>query len=195
LQPDLTVGPVITDEISAIDPRNLIMASTDEEKREEEEELLPSTNQLSIVTSEDEAVEVTLEEKRRKLEVTYERELEVIREEHRRKLEVLDRELREHRRELEIKDQKANGTYFSLQSTVCECQREKLEEMTVTVDLRRTKSQAKAISRYAETLKTLNTVDSLSQPAYGSARGNIVWKKAKNLPHRILTLPPMKKKQ
>jgi hypothetical protein len=78
------------------------------------------------------------------------------------------------RREFE---QKANGTYFSLQSAVCECQRGNLKELTV--DLRRTKSQARAISRYTE---ILDTVDSPQvQPAYGSARGNVVWKKVKNI--------------
>jgi hypothetical protein len=44
-----------------IDTHNLTMASTDEEKREEEE--LPSSmNQLSIVTSENDAVDDTLEQ-------------------------------------------------------------------------------------------------------------------------------------
>jgi hypothetical protein len=74
------------------------MASTDEEKREEEE-LLPSTNQLSIVPSEYEAVEVTLEEMRCE-RVTLEEKIRVAKE-------------------------KSDGTFFSTQSTVCECQREK----------------------------------------------------------------------
>jgi hypothetical protein len=138
------------------------MASTDEEKREEEE-VLPSTNQLSIVTS-DPGVEQTIEE--------------VL-----RTIEDLDRTIEDLDRTIEVEKQKKNGTYFSPQSIVCECKHEELEQ-TEPIDLRRTKIQAEEIPRYSVILES---VDIQSQPAYGSVRGNVVWKIAKKIVSVLLT--------
>jgi hypothetical protein len=83
-----------------------------------------------------------------------------------RAIEDLDRTIEDRDRTIEAEKQKKNGTYFSPQSIVCECKHKELE-------------QTEPILR--------ESADIQSQPAYGSVRGNVVWKITKKVASVLLT--------
>jgi hypothetical protein len=100
-----------------------------------------------------------------------------------------DKEARIKAGEAREKDKEARikGTYFSSQASVFVCKKEKNpEELQRSVNyLRRTRTQAEAILRYTD---ILNSYDAPKvRPAYSSARGNVVWKKAKQIVSGLLT--------
>jgi hypothetical protein len=79
---------------------------------------------------------------------------------------------------------KIEGTYFTPQSDVCDCNHDIHPR---TVDLRRLRSQAEAINKYKPiTEHVINNAK--VRPAYGSASGNVVWKKAKKIFSGLFTL-------